>query len=351
MTFTIDRMPIPETLDGPGGDDFAELVAVRNEIEADTSGDPGISPTARDLLPHWQDPYSPQVLFVARVEGRIVGRSVLTLPIEDGSDVAWLTAEVLSAHRGRGIGTALLEASEAAAAADGRTVFQGEAMVRPATGAQLDSPTGFGSVPADAPGTRFALRHGYSLQQVTRGSRLALPVDAGGALSAALEASGPAYRVETWEGATPAHRLDDLAHLHARMSTDAPAADLEIDEEEWDADRVRSLDEMRAKTGTATLVAAVEHVESGRLVAFSELSVPPDTALAVHQWDTLVLREHRGHKLGMLAKVANLELLAREHPGHSSVITFNAEENRPMLDVNEAIGFVPFVYEGVWKKS
>lgn len=48
----------------------------------------------------------------------------------------------------------------------------------------------------------------------------------------------------------------------------------------------------------------------------------------------------------MLLKVANLE---RERPGHPSVITFNAEENRHMLSVNEAVGFTPFVYEGAWK--
>jgi hypothetical protein len=63
-----------------------------------------------------------------------------------------------------------------------------------------------------------------------------------------------------------------------------------------------------------------------------------------------VLKDHRGHKLGMLLKVANLAHLEREYPGRSSVITWNAEENRFMLDVNEAVGFVPIGHEGAWKK-
>jgi hypothetical protein len=53
----------------------------------------------------------------------------------------------------------------------------------------------------------------------------------------------------------------------------------------------------------------------------------------------------------MLLKVGNLAHLERVAPGHPSVITFNAEENRHMLTVNEAVGFVPIASESAWRKD
>ncbi len=99
------------------------------------------------------------------------------------------------------------------------------------------------------------------------------------------------------------------------MSTDLPVADLRVEEEAWDAERVaeyiadyeRSWQEMR--------LAVVEHVPTGELVAYTELQIPAFPGIEFgFQRDTLVLREHRGHRLGMLAKAANLELLVRERP-------------------------------------
>src|SRR5690606_22810755 len=94
----------------------------------------------------------------------------------DGFDLSWVEASVLPEYRGRGIGTALAETLEDAARADGRRRVVAYVPGHRLGGTRLPSPTGFGSVAADARETGFLRARGYSLEQVERLSRLPLPV-------------------------------------------------------------------------------------------------------------------------------------------------------------------------------
>jgi GNAT superfamily N-acetyltransferase len=353
--FTIDQLLIPKTIDSPDAADFIEMVNVRNEIEADIMGNRDLAYEPAELLPHWQDPYRPQVCLVARVDGRIVARAIYEAPIEAGSMEVWFAIEVLPAFRRRGIGSAIFDRLHAMGVADGRTVEQAD-VIHPRANSEdlVPSPTGFGAVPRNNPETQFLLKRGFALEQVERISRLAFPVDEtlfATALAAAQEAAGADYRVIQWTGRTPDRWLAAVAMLHQRMSTDAPSAGLELTEEAWDEDRVRVLDDGRDVSPRTMLVSAVEHIPSGTLAGFTELSVPAELERPVEQLDTLVVKEHRGHRLGMLLKLANLRYLEVTFPGHPAVTTFNAEENRPMLAVNEQIGFEPIAYASVWKRT
>lgn len=354
-TFTIDILTIPASINDPDATDFIDMVHVRNEIEADTVGNRDLAYEPAELLPNWLDPYQPKTCFVARVNGRIVARAIYEAPIEEGARDAWLSIEVLPAFRRQGIGSAIYDRLVALCDAAERPIQQGYFIHKQsAVSEQLPSPTGFGSVPLDNPETRFLLKRGFRLEQVERLSQLALPVDEvefARLLASAMAAAGDDYRLVRWTGRTPERWLSDMALLHQRMSTDAPAAGLEVSEENWDEDRVREMDDRLDGNPRVSLTVAVEHVASGRLGGFTNLSVPPEPRRPAEQQDTLVLKEHRGHRLGMLLKLANLRYLAETYPGHPSVTTFNAEENRPMLDVNEAIGFVAVGYGGGWKKE
>jgi len=184
-----------------------------------------------------------------------------------------------------------------------------------------------------------------------RGSRLPLPLDVAELerrLAEARARTGEGYVIREWTGTTPESFRDDMAVLYTRMSTDAPQGALDAPEDVWTGDRVAEHEERTNADGTVLLTVAAEGAD-GRLAGFTQLSVPPTASAPVEQRDTLVLREHRGHALGMLLKLANLAQLERTRPGHPSITTWNADENRHMLSVNEALGFVPMGYEGAWK--
>lgn len=351
---TIDELTIPASLDAPGGADFTEMVAVRNAVEKEILGTDDISPTAKELLPFFRDPFAPKRLFLARIGGRIVGRAVYEWQPEEGATAAFLEVQVAREARRKGVGSALLAVIESAASADGLRVMQSwSAHLPPVSDDVLRPPTGFGAIDRDSPAVAFALTNGYQLEQVERMSRIDLPVDPAllAAKRADAESHAADYAVVQWVGRCPEEWLADMAHLHRRMSTDAPAAAIEFTEEDWDENRVRNLDDMNEAGGRLNVTSAALHVPTNRLVGYTDIAVPEEEGRPATQEDTLVLKEHRGHRLGMLVKIANLEQLARVSPSTPRITTFNAEENRPMLDVNEAVGFVPTAYEAAWKKT
>jgi len=66
------------------------------------------------------------------------------------------------------------------------------------------------------------------------------------------------------------------------------------------------------------------------------------------QMNTVVIRKHRGHRLGLLAKIALMELLATAEPQLERISTWNAESNQHMIAINEAMGYTVFGPPTMW---
>jgi hypothetical protein len=128
-------------------------------------------------------------------------------------------------------------------------------------------------------------------------------------------------------------------------------AGLDVQEDVFDAARVRDFEQVHLGARNHLLVAAAEHVATGRLVAFTVLVVREGDPPAAFQDATLVLREHRGHRLGMLVKIANLRQLRAADSSAARIHTSNAVENTHMLAINVALGFAPAGVEGIWQKD
>lgn len=329
------------------------MVRVRNRVYAEIHGDTDASCAPAELLPHYQyDPSGVRLVWLIRSGGTLIGRAGLDLPMEQGAKVAYWLVEILRDHHGQGIGSAAYALIEQTAREHGRTILQSWAAHPDAPGPRLAAPTGFGDIPLDH-AARFYQRHGYGLGQIERKSvfDLVAPAKHVDALLAKAKEAAVGYRVVQWTLPTPSEHIEGYAWAKSRMSTDVPAGDLEFDEERWDTARIALHDQRYLDGGQTVLVTAAVHGASGTVVAFNELVLPSDSTRPTSQEDTLVLKEHRGHRLGMLVKCAGIRTWRTIAPHSPKIITYNAEENRPMLDINEAIGFVPVSYEGAWKKA
>ena len=286
----------------------------------------------------------------------VLGYARIALPRTDNRHLAEVELVVRPAARRQGIGTALWRTAEERLRAAGRssvTTWTSHAAEAPDGEEALLARTGVGRIPARDDAARFARAHGFTLEQGERQSTLHLPVDPAAVAAWRAEAqaaAGPSYRVVQWCDRTPERWLSALAELQRRMSVDVPLGGLDFREEVWDAQRVRDADEDLAREGRRYVLSAVEHVPDRELVAFTQMAMPQSRRDVVFQHNTLVHGEHRGRRLGLLVKAANLQLLAEVQPEARRIHTWNAGENRHMLAINERMGFVRASLEGAWQR-
>jgi len=298
-------------------------------------------PTFTEVLARVQGPHENQdeELYLLRDDdGTPVGCLWLELPTRDNLDLVELELAVHPDHWGRGHGRRLLAQLVARCTELGRhQLIAG--FPEPPDGSETRS-------------TRFAAAAGAqrSLGEARRTLHTA-DVDRGkvAALRADAEERSRDYTVLSWTGPCPDELVDDYAALTARMSTDAPFGDLDIEAEHWDAERVRARDEVNRRQGRTAITTVARRGTDGPLVAFTDIMTAAHDPENAFQWDTLVRREDRGHRLGTLIKAVNLEHLLDQHPDVRRVHTWNADSNSWMVAINEALGFRVARLENVWR--
>ena len=357
-SITIQSIRIPDSLEARDAEDFVASSELANLVTGLLWGnnDLWVSPAAR-LEGARPNDYEQSLLWAAKDGDRHVGRAVLEMTKQDNLHNAFVHVMVHPGFRGQGIARELLRTAEASAQDCGRRVLQSysehPAGFDPEAADVLRPKTGAGSLPGSSAAVRFARNHGYELEQVERFSVLALPVEAARveSLESLAAAKAIGYRLVVWEDACPEEFVDQYALLRQRMSTDVPLGEIDYQEEAWDRARVRQGEEELRRKGGHSLVVAALHVPSRELAGHTFLDYYPEKPDVVYQEDTLVLRAHRGHSLGMLMKAHNLLRIGRLWPEGERLLTWNAAENQHMLTINDALGFVPAGYEAAWQKK
>ena len=267
------------------------------------------------------------VLLARDDQGRPAAAARMSLPLRDNLHLCELELAVHPQARRRGAGRRLLADVERRAREQRRTTLLMYAD---------EPPAHVGS----SAGRAFAAALGYAWAQEEIPRDLDLPLDPQRAaeLEAACAPYALDYTVQAWRDGWPEELLDDRAELMRRMSTDVPLGSIDIREEKWDRERFRRHEQRNLAMDRELFCAGAVHRQTGRLVAATDMVVPRGVPERAYQNDTIVLPEHRGHRLGTLVKIAALRCLVQCSPRTRYISTWNAEENAAMIAINDALG-------------
>lgn len=253
-------------------------------------------------------------------DGAPAGAYLLQLPEKENTALARITMIVEPSLRRAGVGRFLL----------------GHAVERARLAGRIRLTA---SVRDDTPGSAFAATAGATpgIPELIR----MLDIDAAarsrwaGLRDAALSRAA-GYSLLSWIGPTSEDLLPAVAAVHSALG-DAPR-DPGIEPTIWTADRVRRMERLMVENGLTPYSVAARHDASGELAALTQLCTELHTPDWAFQQVTAVLPDHRGHRLGLLVKIANLELLAEREPAVRHIQTSNAGANDHMIAINELLG-------------
>ena len=289
----------------------------------------------------WDRPYGPQEMRVSLLDDSdfqrtlgYVGRDDAGAPVvvgtieftfKDNRELGFLQIYVAPERRRERHGTAMEAYLADVAREQGRTSLMGEA--------HWD----FGQ--SGSGHTAFVEACGYHLDLADGHRVLDLP--------ATLPEASPrdGYTLHDWRGRTPEQWIDQYAQMVAVFMQEAPSGDYPIENEFYDAARVRADDQRLIDQGRVMQVVIAVSPE-GKLAGHTQLVFPSADPGDVYQWGTLVLPAHRGHGLGLSLKVRAMEASADLLEGRLYVHTGNSLVNEPMIAVNDAMGYRLVAYSG-----
>lgn len=274
-------------------------------------------------------PYKRADRFVAELDGAIVAVLALQYPLQDNLDSINLGVQVSPKVRGRGIGTALVEFAKPLIAASGRSLVSTWANLGPD-----EDPKDPGT-----PTAKLAARLNLTVRNVGIARAADLPIDPEllqRLLDEATEKMA-GYQIITWLDRTPEEHLVAYGRLLTQMFHDEPDEDVEQEVVEQTPERIRHDEERILAAGDRTLV-AVAIAPDGSMAAQSAVEFR-DGAELTWQENTLVMPEHRGHRLGLALKATTHAMLPEVAPSAIRVVTYNSHVNPWMIAINERLGY------------
>ncbi|MCW3812887.1 GNAT family N-acetyltransferase [Micromonospora sp. DR5-3] len=193
-------------------------------------------------------------------------------------------------------------------------------------------------VVGDTPAVAFYEALGFIREYVETRSVLDLRTVDWPALAEMATGVGAGYHVEFCPGGPP----DDLIEAYARAKAEVrDVDDGELRPSSYDPQRLRdSLDTLHRRGMKPYIVLAL-HEQTGEVAGLTEVVVPAQHPTRADQYDTIVVRDHRGYGIDRAIKARMLLELRSAEPELAEVQTWNAQANEAMLKVNAELGYRP----------
>lgn len=303
------------------------VVRASQDYERPWNDGDGYEPTAAGW--RFDDPSERTEMWAVRDGGAVVGVGQVWLPLLDNVEKMWFHVHVHPDHRRQGAGTALVQTIVQRAREEGRREVLTEALV-----------------PAASTGEhayeQFAAATGLALASTDKVRLLTLPL-LPGRLDDLADGARPrwadAYRLETHVNGLPDALVAGYCHVSNQLGVDAPTGDVDFEAESLDPAIYQQYLELERRQERTRLTTVAVEQRTGAVVAYTDLILPSGAPAHAWQWGTLVDRAHRGHRLGLAVKVANLQRLRADYPERTLVGTGNDETNSWMVGINEVLGF------------
>jgi GNAT superfamily N-acetyltransferase len=251
-------------------------------------------------------------LWLARLDGRLVGYAGLTLNLFENLDGAKILGAVHPAHQRQGVGRLLMETAESA----------------------TDRPRLRAPVWAGTAGEEAVPRMGYTQQGSHEVRRLSLRDRQPASLVEQAAAAAADYDLERFVGACPDERLGEMQVLREAIN-DAPE-DGEF--EAYPPERIRTVERWLAEQQQTPYTIVARHRATGEAAGITIVCTHELRPAVAAQEDTSVTPPHRGHRLGLRMKLAMLDWLREDRPEVEAVDTWNAAGNAPMIAINDLLG-------------
>lgn len=312
----------PSALSEP---DAAALAALSNAAQAVDAPhlDPVDAAHVRRRHAYDHDLHPTHRLLVAHDGGRLAGCAEMHISHWDNPAHAFIDIETHPDHRDGGVAAALYTHVEAHAREEGRTQLLTDSWL--GTDRQL-----------------FWEQQGFTVGSLSAQRRL-VPAEIDQPLLTDLlaraEAASSEYELVDLPNPAPDAMVPGLLDLHVAMN-DSPLDDLVLEDDEWPVERFRAYEQAMTARDFRLHRLLARRRSDGELGGHTVVVVEEDRPWLGSQEDTAVVAGHRGHKLGLRLKIAMLQRLAEREPQLLRIDTWNAESNRHMLAVNDAIGCV-----------